>query len=295
MSPVTEPIPDGKPHESTSTSRRWAWAMTAVAAVLAVAVVVFIALAVRSEDGDRRADPSPSASSTATPSPSTSTTPTESATPSPTPTRPTPTSPSRFGFQPLWPFAGVEEAAVWQQAYREGGHQPWHLDAGLVALRFTQSYLGYQEVDRVLRVTISDDQAWVDVGFRLPDGKASTSAILHLAKIGTGSYAPWEVVGTKDSTLSLTTPRYGATVTSPMAVGGRITGVDESLVVRVLRLGTGEVGHSPGVPAGGQDRPWSTTMPFAAPAGSVLTIAVSTGGHVAGVERFAITGVRVGP
>lgn len=182
---------------------------------------------------------------------------------------------------------------MWQRAYRDGGHQPWHLDAGLVARRFTQSYLGYQEVDRVVRVAISDDQAWVDVGFRLPDGKDATAAVVHLAKIGSGSYAPWEVVGTKDSTLSLTTPRYGATVTSPMVVGGRITGVDESLVIRVLRLGTGEVGRSPGIPAGGQNSPWSTTMPFSAPAGSVLTIAVSTGGHVAGVERFAITGVRV--
>ena len=183
---------------------------------------------------------------------------------------------------------------MWQRAYRDGGHQPWHLDAGLVARRFTQGYLGYQEVDRVLQVTISGDQAWVGVGFRLPDGKPSKAAVLHLAKIGSGSYAPWEVVGTKDSTLSLITPRYGATVTSPMSVGGRITGVDESLVIRVLRLGTGEVGHSPGIPAGGQSSPWSTTMPFSAPAGSVLTIAVSTGGHVAGVERFAITGVRVG-
>lgn len=183
---------------------------------------------------------------------------------------------------------------MWQQAYRDGGHQPWHLDAGLVAQRFTQSYLGYQEVDRVLREVISGDQAWVDVGFRLPNGKTSTAAVLHLVKIGSGSDAPWEVVGTKDSTLSLTTPRYGATVTSPMAVGGRITGVDESLVIRVLRLGAGEVGRSPGIPAGGQNSPWATTMPFDAPAGSVLTIAVSTGGHVAAVERFAITGVRVG-
>lgn len=181
-------------------------------------------------------------------------TPTEPTTTEPTTTQPTttPTPASRFGYQPLWPFAGVEAAAVWQQAYRDGGHQPWHLDAGLVAQRFTQSYLGYQEVDRVLRVAISDDQAWVDVGFRLPDGRTSTAAVVHLAKIGSGSYAPWEVVGTKDSTLSLTTPRYGATVMSPMAVGGRITGVDESLVIRIVRLGTGEVGRSQASPPAGR-------------------------------------------
>jgi hypothetical protein len=31
---------------------------------------------------------------------------------------------------------------------------------------------------------------------------------------------------------------------------------------------------------------------YSAPAGTVLTIAASTGGHVAAVERFAITAVR---
>src|SRR5262249_3784705 len=110
----------------------------------------------------------------------------------------------------------------------------------------------------------------------------------------TGRYAPWEVVGSRDTLLTLTVPAYGATVLSPLTVGGRITGVDESLVIQVRSLGTGLVGQTGGIPAGGQNTPWSATVRFTAPAGTVLTVAVSTGGHVAGVEEFAITGVRVG-
>jgi hypothetical protein len=36
------------------------------------------------------------------------------------------------------------------------------------------------------------------------------------------------------------------------------------------------------------------TVGFARPAGGVLTVVVSTGGHVAEIERFAITAVRTG-
>jgi len=179
-----------------------------------------------------------------------------------------------FGYQPLWPFGNAAAAAEWQRAYREGGHQPWHLDPGLTALQFTQGYLRYSKIDRALGTKVVGDDAWVDVGFRLPNGEHSTAAVVHLAEIGVGDDAPWEVVGTEDSTLSLTTPVYGATVTSPMTVGGRITGVDENLRVTIWRLGGGKVGESGGVPAGGQNTPWSAA--------------------VAGVKRFAITGVRVG-
>jgi len=47
-------------------------------------------------------------------------------------------------------------------------------------------------------------------------------------------------------------------------------------------------------PAGGQAAPWSLIVPFYAAPGQVITIVVHTGGHVATVERFAVTGVRVG-
>lgn len=201
--------------------------------------------------------------------------------------------PADFRHQPLWPFATVADAALWQQSYRQGGHQPWHLDPAAVALGFTQGYLGYDNVDRSLLVTTKGQESWVTVGFNNPNGVGSPVAMLHLVRIGTGDDAPWEVVGTEDRTLSITAPAYGAQVGSPLTAGGRITGVDESLNVQVRQLDRAQpVGELTRIPAGGENTPWTASVPFTASCPGSLTIAVVTGGHVEAVERFAVTGVR---
>ena len=198
-----------------------------------------------------------------------------------------------FPYQPLWPFAGPADAAAWQRGYRTGGHQPWHLDPNATALAFSSGYLGYTDIDKVVRSSISGREANVAVGFRLPDGALHTAAVVHLARLGAGNDAPWEVVGTRDTSLTLATPAYGARVTSPLTVGGRITGVDESLSVHVHALGRETpVGLVDGITPGGPGTRWSARVPFQARHGAVLTVAVATGGHVTTVERFAVTAVH---
>lgn len=207
-----------------------------------------------------------------------------------------PSTPNRFGYQPLWPFATEADAAAWQQSYREGGHQPWHLDASTIALMFTQQYLGYASVDRIVLTQFRGNEAWITVGYDYPDDASDAglvAAVLHLVRFGTGDDAPWEVVGTEDRTLTLSTPRYGSQVSSPITVGGRITGVDESLDIQVRQVGNEQpVGTVGQIPAGGTDTPWTATVPITASCPGTLTIAVATGGHVTDVERFAVTGVR---
>jgi hypothetical protein len=196
---------------------------------------------------------------------------------------------------PLWPFTSAAEVRAWQQSYRSGGHSPWHLDADLTALGFTTGYLGFAEIDRVVSHSINGTDALVRVGYEI-DGQhgLATAAVLHLARFGSGADAPWEVVGTKDTTLTLTQPHYGATVRSPMTVGGRITGVDENIRVQVRQLSTeSPLGESAGVPAGGQSTPWSVRVPFHGATASALTVVAWTGGHIAEVEQFAITAVHV--
>jgi hypothetical protein len=75
-------------------------------------------------------------------------------------------------------------------------------------------------------------------------------------------------------------------------VGGLISGVDENIKVQV-RTSSSVVGTFCCRPAGGTSTPWSAIVSFRAAAGAVLTIAAQTGGHVAAVERFAVTAVRV--
>jgi hypothetical protein len=193
----------------------------------------------------------------------------------------------------LWPFADPADAARWQQDYRQGGHQPWHLDAAATALGFA-GYLGYGDVDKVVRSTVDGREAYVAVGTALPNGSLHTAAVVHLVRMGTGADAPWEVVGTRDTTLTLDRPGYGSTVASPMTVGGRITGVDEQVVVTLHALSGGVQAERAAVPAGGVRAPWSVPVRFSGGAGRTVTVAAATGGHVAAVERFAVTGVRIG-
>lgn len=197
------------------------------------------------------------------------------------------------GYQPLWPFPTEDAARAWQDAYRTGGHQPWHLDADQTALSFTTGFLGFTEIDRVISHEIGATDAHVALGYATGEGQTSTAAVIHLMRFGTGEDAPWEVVGTADESLVLETPDYATTARSPLIVGGYITGVDESLRVQVRQASSAEtLGEACCLPAGGEHTRWDTTVEFSGATDPALTIVVSTGGHVQGVERFAITGVR---
>jgi len=238
----------------------------------ALAIVVF-----RNDDGAGPAGAPPG---------STAPTPTQTTRTTPTPREKPPTQVT-FKYQPLWPFTTVADAQAWQEAYRSGGHQPWHLDARATALTFTTAYLGFTEIDHVVSHSVRGSEAWVAVGHH------NVAAVLHLARIGSGGDAPWEVVGSRDTTLSIGKPSYGARVSSPVTVGGRITGVDESIVVEVRQLSSERpIGSAPGIPAGGEHQPWTTSVSFHGATDSALTIVAHTGGHLQRVERFAITGVR---
>ncbi|MFE5288593.1 hypothetical protein ACFRAQ_26805 [Nocardia sp. NPDC056611] len=199
---------------------------------------------------------------------------------------------AEFPYQPLWPYHDSAEAAAWQRD-AGSGHQPWHLDPAATAQSFTQHYLGFSSLDKIVKVATDGDQSRVSVGFDNPNGVPVVAAVVHLVRMGHGDTAPWEVVGTDDTTFQLTTPRYGGTVSSPVAVGGTITGVDESIRVRILRSDRDQpVGRSAPIPAGGTESSWSATVSVSDACPATLTIVAATGGHVADIERFTITGVR---
>jgi hypothetical protein len=193
-----------------------------------------------------------------------------------------------LGYQPLWPFGSYSEAEQWRT--KGGGSQPWHLDAAQTALNFTRSYLGFTEIDQVVTSQASDAGAHIGVGYRNPNGQLSRAAVLHLVRYGDAKDSPWEVVGSDDDTLTLETPAYGSRVSSPMTIGGHITGVDENIVVSVLASQTDRATLAR-IPAGGDRSPWTTGQVSFAQRG-VLTIVASTGGHLQQVERFAIQGVH---
>jgi hypothetical protein len=239
--------------------------------------------------------PAPAPPTHTVPTPHLTATPSATATAEPTPNT-TPASPPAFdlGYQPLYPFAAITDAQAWQASHRSGGHQPWHLDAGATALSFTRGKLGFTELDTVTSLRVDADGAHVGVGYVNPNGIRHTAAVLHLVRFGTDADSPWEVVGSDDTTFSLETPDYGSVVTSPMTVGGHITGVDENIRVSVFQLSSSAaLGTACCTPAGGENQPWSTAVSFSGAIDPVITIVASTGGHLMNVEVFAIQGVRV--
>jgi hypothetical protein len=258
--------------------------------VTSLALALTLVVAACSSGETPPTSPSPSTTRSASSSPGSGTA--TSTTSAPALPGSTSSTPASFGYVPLWPFASVAEAEQWQREAVAGGHQPWRLDAGEVALAFARQYLGFTEVNKVIRKTVTANDARVSIGWTI-EGSTGTVAVVHLVRIGSGAGRPWEVVGTDDTpTFSLTRPRYGSTVTGTITVGGRIAGVDESIKVTARQL-SGVVGGYCCLPAGAP-APWSVRLRLTSPKPGPITIVASTGGHIADVERFTVTGVRSG-
>lgn len=287
----------------------WLAPLLAAAAVLALAVgVAVVAAQPNAESGDRPGSTGgPTTSSTSTQSgPSPSDTSASASTSSSVPPN---TVSSRCFFSdvpckggtvgrdahyvPLWPFATYAQAQQWRQS---GGSQPWHLDAKLTAQYFVQNFLGFHDIGVITSSTITADEAHIGVGFRDPNGAEHTAAVLHLVRyeFATGdTTAPWEIVGSDDTTFSIEKPTYATTVASPMSIGGHISGTDENIRAWVRTL-DGVAGTACCRPAGGDNTAWAVKVFFTAPADAALTLVASTGGHLQEHERFAIHGVYAG-
>lgn len=136
------------PNRSSPRSQRW-WLLTAVVVLIGLATALVVTQ-LRSDNSATR--------------PTTTTTPTTTLVPG-------------TGHQLLWPFADDKQVAAWQASYREGGHQPWHLDAGMTAQSFTQGYLGYQSLDQITALAIIGTDPRVGVGYKAPNGGTLTVAV----------------------------------------------------------------------------------------------------------------------
>jgi hypothetical protein len=219
-------------------------------------------------------------------------------------------------YVPLWPYANFVQASAVEQnilsvrsrpsTLGSGPYIDPALDPGQVALAFTEKYLGFTGITKVTSSVVAKDQARIGVGYLDADGKTITVAVIHLVKyerdIG-DQYAPWEVVGTDDTTLGIETPSYRRPVETSVEVGGRIGGPDDNVRVSILHT-TGKFGATTMtltqyccVLGGGQNSSWSVTLRYPQYAGiqvgDVLTIVASAGGSSKQPERFAIQGVYV--
>jgi hypothetical protein len=190
------------------------------------------------------------------------------------------------GEDPLWPFATLAEADHWKNVEAPNGHSPWHNDAKATALFFVTGYLQFHDITKVTSVDVSGAEADIGVGYDLPSGAEHTASVIHLLRFGDDS-GPWEVVRAIADGFALTTVAFGDN--PPTMVGGRITGVDESVSAAIRTL-DGAFDQGGPVPAGGEDAEWSLNVPSTVR--GTATVVAWTGGHLTAHERFAVSALK---
>ena len=273
------------PGQAAMVTRRRRARLVAAGGIAAAAAVIAIVVGVTPSKSPRhhvQVGHEPTPATSLTPSPNTS---------PPTATTPPPSDSQALpaGYLPLFPFTSAAQVAQWKNSPSFSDY----LDPGRTALDFAL-YLSYPGIDHVVAVRSAPDGDHVSIGFTIPGAPPHTAAIIHLVRFGHGDAAPWEVVGTDDTTFTLTSPPYGSQPQTPLTVGGSITGVDESITVKAFVPGSGSlVADSCCHPAGGTNSPWTVQIPGPLHNRGILIIAASTGGHITQVERFAVTGVRL--
>jgi hypothetical protein len=151
----------------------------------------------------------------------------------------------------IWPFASQAQVQAWQ---RDPSGRPWAADPHEVAVRFLRDYL------RLTDVTVAAGcPTCVDLALRGTNGRPlGTIHLVHQAE------AAYSVTGvTPGSDLSVASPAAGQRVTSPVALRGTITGVDESIAVSLLSQAGAVLGRTTTAAGTG---PWSASLRWAGPA-----------------------------
>jgi hypothetical protein len=221
------------------------WLLPSAAVATAAAAAAFVLVA---PDHPQTQTLQPGETPTATSEPSTS-------------ASPTPVETGDWHSAAFWPFASAAEA--------EAADPPaaWTTDGLEVGRRLVRDVLGLADVT-VVQTCTSCEALTLKVGSE----DVGTITLGHYTVHGTRVFTVADVSGTD---LTVTSPKAGAAVVSPLSVTGRITGVDENVQLRLLSTAGKELAAA-GAPAG-TAVPWSATLTWSA--------SDWTSGAVVGVTR----------
>ncbi len=187
----------------------------------------------------------------------------QSSAPAPPPTE-TGTTTSAAGL-PIWPVTTDRAAARWRANPQS---RSWGGDPEKVSAHFAADFLHLPGLVAGTKA-LADGAADVPL---LSGGRRI--ALVHLVRVGGHSDSPWAVTGSTSATLSIRVPADEAAVSSPLAVTGRVIGVDESVVTSLVT----ESGHQLAVThtGAGSALPWRTSLVWQDTAWSVAALASVT-------------------
>lgn len=138
---------------------------------------------------------------------------------------------------------------------------------------------------------LRDPQAGIGVtlGRINPAGQRSAVTTVYLVRVASGHDEPYVVVRANAPGLTLAADPLG-----PGRVSGGITGVEESILIRLLTAGTGRQVASGRTQAGGQDAPWQAPVDYhRASAGSHAVVAQTDSPADGDVARITVAPARI--
>ena len=273
--------------------QRWLRPTMALGSAAAVALVTIGAYAAVHDSGKARVEvPQTTPSATNTP------------TTEPTPSRTTPPSATvAFPKRAIFPFTSASDERAFEQEAASGTN-PWK-DPAAVATSWVTNFLQLPSVSQfVQKTTFAPGRVDVTLG-RMQSDAGSQRQIsvttVHLVKYG----KVWLVTGASDDSglLRISSPKAGATVTSPVSASGPGGGVHRAARVEVrdavtpTKYGQGNDGSF------GSTQGWSTSVSFQSPSNPVGVLLVVESSDADGLPlrvtaeqvRFATSTVVAGP
>jgi hypothetical protein len=206
------------------------WLLPSAAVATAAAAAAFVLVA-PDHPQTQTLQPGETPSATATSEPSTS-------------ASPAPVDTGDWQFAAFWPFASAAEARAADPP------AAWTTDGLEVGKRLVRDVLKLPDVT-VVQTCVSCEALTLKVGAQ----DVGTLQLGHYTVHGTRVFTVADVSGTD---LTVTSPKAGAAVVSPLSVTGRVTGVDENVQLRLLSTAGKELA-SASAPAGSAV-PWSATL-----------------------------------
>ncbi|MCW2601398.1 MAG: hypothetical protein JWM02_3227 [Frankiales bacterium] len=175
---------------------------------------------------------------------------------SPSPAAPTPKPsvtpgrivPGDYTGPAVWPFTSHAQARAWTP----GGSYPWAQDSLEVTKHFVSDHLQLTGLTAV-QTCVSCEV----VELRTAAGRKAAEVALAHFTTARGNRV-FSVVSVDGGDLTVTHPAAGAAITSPTSVSGRITGVDENVLLRLVTPDGTKIAES-GAPAGSAV-PWQGTL-----------------------------------
>lgn len=219
-----------------------------------------------------------------------------STTSAPSPSTPTA---SLYDGPAVWPFTSAAQATAWAP----GGSYPWAESKREVVKHFL--------LDHLKLTTLQAEFGLVEVAgattctgcevLQLETTENGEVAEVTVAAFDTAAgNKVFTVVGVTGGDLTVTRPGAGAALTSPTSVSGRITGVDEHVLLRLVTTPGSQIAQG-GAPAGSAV-PWQGTLSWTDTSWSTAAIVGTTGSFKDGsLTRLVVvpvnraTGASAGP